>query len=564
MAVVNNNQTQLSNPGGQGAQYFKHRSAGTFAGQANNATWSFDWTAPGAGVGQVTFYVAGNAANNNGSDLGDRIYATSTALQAFQNRVPEIDQPTEAASFDVDIETGEECIINLAGADADNDTLQWRFANRGDLPDEATLTDHGDGTATLNWTPAHDETGVYHPILSLTDTHAGSDQIELVITVSNGEVFYTLRLNASWNLISAPIAPFEMNTPRLWQELVDRQHLMMIKDQNGRFFIVAQGFSNLPAWDYRQAYYVRLSAADTIRFVGDEVAEDTPLPLRNGWNYVAYFPVRNLTAQVAFANIVNDITIAKDGNGRFFLPDRGFSNMGNLSRGNGYQVKTTSAFDFVWNIPEGQQIAEESHDNSYQSDPLFFDSPTMTGFNMSLLLSIRAPISELSDVGVFNENGLCVGAASISGNGPWGIAIWGDDPLTAEVDGATEGERLSVRFANSSSAEKATRLITFYETDGFSELRLDVAQPTTFAITDLYPNPFNSTLSIEYSLTERANLVFDVTDISGRSIANLAVGVREAGSNRITWDVSGLESGVYLIRMEVAGKSIVRKALFVK
>lgn len=41
---------------------------------------SFDWVAPSAGEGDVTFYAAVNAANNNGSPSGDVINTGSTTV----------------------------------------------------------------------------------------------------------------------------------------------------------------------------------------------------------------------------------------------------------------------------------------------------------------------------------------------------------------------------------------------------------------------------------------------------------------------------------------------------
>lgn len=66
--------TQTSNSGG--IIYLKHRSAGTFNGQQGGAVWEFDWTAPEAGSGAITFYAAGNAANGNFNTSGDYIYTT--------------------------------------------------------------------------------------------------------------------------------------------------------------------------------------------------------------------------------------------------------------------------------------------------------------------------------------------------------------------------------------------------------------------------------------------------------------------------------------------------------
>ena len=50
---------------------------GTYAGQANGAVWGFEWIAPDAGAGTVTFYFAGIAANNSGDEAGDYVYSSS-------------------------------------------------------------------------------------------------------------------------------------------------------------------------------------------------------------------------------------------------------------------------------------------------------------------------------------------------------------------------------------------------------------------------------------------------------------------------------------------------------
>lgn len=79
--LVNQQTTQLSG-GGNRPQFLKHTRNGTAAGQANGASWEFDWTAPQNDIGVVSFYYAGNAANNNGGTSGDRIYAASSNIDA--------------------------------------------------------------------------------------------------------------------------------------------------------------------------------------------------------------------------------------------------------------------------------------------------------------------------------------------------------------------------------------------------------------------------------------------------------------------------------------------------
>ena len=56
-------------------QYIKHTAAGT-AGANDAHSWAFEWTAPDADMGPVTFYAAGNASNGNFNPIDDYIYTT--------------------------------------------------------------------------------------------------------------------------------------------------------------------------------------------------------------------------------------------------------------------------------------------------------------------------------------------------------------------------------------------------------------------------------------------------------------------------------------------------------
>jgi hypothetical protein len=80
LMVTDAARTQLS-IAGNGRQYVKHTSTGTDNGVLNVAPgWSLKWASPASPAGPVTFYVAGNAANGNGSSSGDFIYTTSQVL----------------------------------------------------------------------------------------------------------------------------------------------------------------------------------------------------------------------------------------------------------------------------------------------------------------------------------------------------------------------------------------------------------------------------------------------------------------------------------------------------
>lgn len=75
MTVTNSTTTQLINSG----KYITHKIAGT-SFTSGTATWSFDWTAPAAGSGAVTFYGSFNSSNSNSQSSGDIISLSTLAV----------------------------------------------------------------------------------------------------------------------------------------------------------------------------------------------------------------------------------------------------------------------------------------------------------------------------------------------------------------------------------------------------------------------------------------------------------------------------------------------------
>jgi hypothetical protein len=64
--------------------YIEHGTTGkaTGVGQKNTFSWRFNWTSPSVSDGDVFFYGAFNAANGDGNNSGDKIYAPNSGLLA--------------------------------------------------------------------------------------------------------------------------------------------------------------------------------------------------------------------------------------------------------------------------------------------------------------------------------------------------------------------------------------------------------------------------------------------------------------------------------------------------
>jgi len=77
------------------AKYVTHTTAGNSG--TNTKSWTFDWTAPAAGTGAVTFYGSFMASNGDGGTNGDIIYTTSYAVtEAVASGISEVEANTNA------------------------------------------------------------------------------------------------------------------------------------------------------------------------------------------------------------------------------------------------------------------------------------------------------------------------------------------------------------------------------------------------------------------------------------------------------------------------------------
>jgi hypothetical protein len=90
------------------------------------------------------------------------------------------------------------------------------------------------------------------------------------------------------------------------------------------------------------------------------------------------------------------------------------------------------------------------------------------------------------------------------------------------------------------------------------------ALPHTTALHSAHPNPFNPITVASYKLQVASFVNLAVYDVSGRKVAELVNGWREAGTHEVTFDATALAAGVYFCRIEAGDFSAVRKLVLMK
>ncbi len=142
-------------------------------------------------------------------------------------------------------------------------------------------------------------------------------------------------------------------------------------------------------------------------------------------------------------------------------------------------------------------------------------------------------------------------------------------PWPTEPDG--EGPTLELMFPEGDNADPANWAASLsHGTPGEANSRLggvavpDGGIPVATGILGVWPNPFNPTVSLEIVIGKTGRARLTVHDIRGREMARLVDGELGGGRHDYTWRAAGLASGVYLLRLESAGKVDTRKLILLR
>ncbi|MCK4812364.1 MAG: T9SS type A sorting domain-containing protein, partial [Candidatus Marinimicrobia bacterium] len=156
-----------------------------------------------------------------------------------------------------------------------------------------------------------------------------------------------------------------------------------------------------------------------------------------------------------------------------------------------------------------------------------------------------------------------------------------EDPLTFSWEG--NSAQLNITARNDSiidiqpgSDYLGVETVTFIATDNegdtvshrmdiwVSETAINNMLPQKFHCEQNYPNPFNPTTIISYQLPEVCDVHLDIYTASGRKLTSLVNVNQSAGYYRVTWDASGLPSGLYFYRISAGNYVKAHKMILMK
>ncbi len=116
----------------------------------------------------------------------------------------------------------------------------------------------------------------------------------------------------------------------------------------------------------------------------------------------------------------------------------------------------------------------------------------------------------------------------------------------------------------SGAVYRANRISSLYP--NVSQLGVDGHMPsiTDFYLNAPYPNPFNSTVNIDFSIIEKSVVHLLVYDIKGTELETIFKGVQNPGFYKYSWTVEKYPSGTYFISLKTEEKKETKKIVLLK
>jgi len=192
-----------------------------------------------------------------------------------------------------------------------------------------------------------------------------------------------------------------------------------------------------------------------------------------------------------------------------------------------------NALSFIWTKNAPQELPETA---SFRNPIYYLDiETTAEDYNATLffdyteaLLQSNEILEQDLDVRVWEE----------------GNKLWESINLTidtAENVVAVSTDHLSIWGLVS----KNEKLITAVEND-----TLSAELPVKFTLEQNFPNPFNQTTLIQYSLPNSGNVSLTIYDLFGRTVKTLVNGFHSPGKYQVKWTGEEISSGMYFYELQ--------------
>jgi hypothetical protein len=376
----------------------------------------------------------------------------------------------------------------------------------------------------------------------------------------SGTMNISKSLATGWNMVSVPINVSDFRSTTLYSGANSSVFAYDSIAEVGYGYVAKDTLKN------GRGYWVKFNSGTTKTYSGTAV-ESLGVSLRSGWNLIGSISTAIATSKLDTIHL-----------SRFYeYYDGGYHAADTLKPGRAYWVKANTAFTLILN-PTSTLNLPQSAITAVPPAPPPPDAPTLNGaaylyngsYRPSLSWNATGTTYQLYSYTCPNPGGDCYDGGSsqllYSGSATsfidYGVIIGGKFSNTRVYYYVYAIDTYDQSSAQSNRVNYTEDLIQKQAHNGLGEDHPDL--PKEISLAANYPNPFNPTTTIYYTLPEDKYVTLTVYNVLGQEVKRLVDGTENAGYKTATFDANNLQSGVYYYRFTAGNFTQVKKMLLLK
>ena len=429
--------------------------------------------------------------------------------------------------------------------------IHWAAPEEVDYAYTEITSDAGFEAQLNNDTLVVDESVEYGEVYTYLVTHFdingnASNPVSLAIEASAGADL--IPLVPGWNLVSSDRMPAPAALQTIVASLQPGNLDYVTSFNAGVQFYDPDGLSflnTLESWTGGYGYWVKVAEADTLELTGSPVPADYLPALNAGWNLVGYPNAAAVSPAIFFDDFIAEGTLEYVTGFNLVLfvlrprrpavpqhPQRDVQRPRLLGQGDGSLRPQRHG-------PDQRRATRRTlryHDRPAQ--PELHARQRHIGCDRCRTGVRGSPCR-------WPRGG---STAHLEGGYLMTTALFGDDPATQAIEGLEPGTALEFQFRGAS----ADQTIEYTGNMDLRQLALTFGASATAV--DVFPNPFTESLQIAVELPHDGRIAFQLTDATGRVVAERAAEMHGAGAVSLNWSVPGLAPGLYTCQVVLDGK----------
>ncbi|MCF8365819.1 MAG: T9SS type A sorting domain-containing protein, partial [Bacteroidales bacterium] len=382
----------------------------------------------------------------------------------------------------------------------------------------------------------------------------------------------TLEIPQGWSYISSYLNPDNSDIEILFQDIVALNNLSILAGINGIYAPAPFFINTMGNWDYTKGYKVKMHQADELFIVGDTLT-DKSLAFSPGTHIIPVLTNHDVVLADVIENPQDKLNYMFDLSGnKVFWPAGGIYTLTELEPGKGYLANFSQAVTI-----EYPDMTNDGFKSKPFSEPAQGPWPIVRTGNVHLVSVSAEAFSNLENadyLGAFDGDGYCVGFVEISGaSANVLLTIYGDDLMTEEANGLTEGETISLRtfktYSNEETPLEAEWNQAFanadglFATEGLSQIVSLKSSATAISKNHLaadvlvYPNPAKDVLNLVFDDSfDLINTRIELVNSTGSVVLK-----QDILQKQTNMEIQHIQPGIFVLKIFRNGNYTFRKVV---